>query len=728
MIKQYHKIVKKANKFTVKKRVLISLLIPPIILAVLFMLLYFLWLKDLPSPTKLNATTSSYSTQIFDRNNKLLYTLYSDRNQTFVPLEKIPKDIQHATIAVEDKDFYNHGAVDFRGIARALYANMFHEQFQGGSTLTQQLVKNSLLTPERTIQRKIKEVVLAFAVEILYNKNQILEMYLNQVPYGGTSYGVEAASQTYFGRSIDKLTLAEQAYLAGLPEAPSTLSPFGSHPELGKRRQEEILRKMVEQGYITQAQREEAAKQPLKFQKISNPIKAPHFVFYVRDLLVKKYGEQAVEQGGLRVITSLDLELQEYAQATVAAEIEKVRHYKVGNGGALITKPGTGEILAMIGSTDYFDPKHGNVNTTIALLQPGSSIKPINYAVGLLKGYTAATPFIDAPICFPNPPQETYCPKNYDGKFHGIVQMREALGNSLNIPAVEMLKMNTLDSMIATASAMGISTFKSADNYGLSLTLGGGEVTMVDMATAFGVFANQGYRVDLHPILKVTDNKGEILEEYKPPKSPIFGKKVLPSEVTFIISDILADNKARLMAFGPSSELVIPKQHVSVKTGTTNDYRDNWTIGYTPSYLIAVWVGNNDHSPMSGIVSGVTGAAPIWNALMSHVLDGKKPEIPQKPPNVFGKYVCTTLVVGGGEGQNCPTRFEYIIKGTETKNQGTIKKEPVWVDKTTGAQASPGQTENVEAKEHDVMTDSFGNKYCLSCAHPDPNPSVSPTP
>lgn len=740
MIKYYTKFVKKTKRFR-NKRFLLTLGIPVVLMLTLFFLFYFFWLKDLPSPARLQTTTSSYSTQIFDRNGKLLYTLYSDRNQTFVALEKIPKHIQQATIAIEDKDFYKHGAVDFRGIARALYANMFHQQFQGGSTLTQQLVKNSLLTPERTIQRKIKEVVLAFAVELLYSKDQILEMYLNQVPYGGTAYGIEAASQTYFGKSVDRLTLAEQAYIAGLPEAPSVLSPFGSHPERGKRRQEEILKKMVEQGYITQQQREEAAKQPLKFQKISNPIKAPHFVFYVKDLLVQKYGEQVVEQGGLKVITSLDLELQEYAQATVAAEVEKVSGYRVGNGGAIITNPGTGEILAMVGGKDFFgepEPEgcipgsscmfEPNVNVTISHRQPGSSIKPINYAVGLIKGYTAATPFIDASICFPNPPQQPYCPKNYDGKFHGVVQMREALGSSLNIPAVQMLKMNGLDAMIATASAMGITTFEDSSRYGLALTLGGGEVLMTDMATAFGVFANQGYRIDLHPILKVIDNQGKVLEEYKPPKSPIFGKKVIPSEVAFIISDILADNNARLMAFGSRSELVIPRQHVSVKTGTTNDYRDNWTIGYTPSYLIAVWVGNNDNRAMSGIVSGVTGAAPIWNALMSHVLEGKKPEIPQKPPNVFGKYVCTTFTVGSNNGQNCPTRFEYIIQGTETKSPGTIKREAVWVDKTTGAMAAPGQSENIEAKEHDVLIDSFGNKYCITCTHPEPTPSISPTP
>lgn len=730
MIKRYKKVVKKAKgiSFSFSKKGFLFGLIPlAILLLAIVGVFYFFILRDLPSPTKLGNTSASYSTHIYDRNGELLYTIYGERNQTFVPLNKIPKQIQQATIAIEDKDFYHHGAVDFRGIARAFYSSVFHKQLQGGSTLTQQLVKNGLLTPERTIIRKVREVTLAFAVELLHSKNEILEMYLNQVPYGGTAYGVEAAAQTFFGKHINELTLAEQAYLAGLPESPSTLSPSGSHPELGKKRQEEVLRKMQEQGYITKEEKEKAIAQKLKFERITNPIKAPHFVFYVKDLLTKKYGSQAVEQGGLKVYTSLDLKTQEFAQKTVAEEVEKVKHFKVGNGAAVITKPGTGEILAMVGSKDYFDPKDGSVNIAIALRQPGSSIKPINYAVGLAKGYSAATPFIDQPVCFPNPPGKPYCPRNYDGAFHGVVQMRYALANSLNIPAVQMLKLNTLESFIASASAMGITTLKDPNQYGLSLTLGGGEVTMVDMATAFGVFANQGYRMDLHPILKVTDNKGQIVEEYKPPKSPIFGKKVMPSEVAFIISDILSDNNARTMAFGPNSELKVNKQRVSVKTGTTNDYRDNWTIGYTPSYLVAVWVGNNDNTPMSGIVSGVTGAAPIWNELMSEMLKGKKPEIPQKPAKIVGKYVCSSTGLPSTDGGKCPTRFEYFIKGAPQKTVN-YSKEKVWIDKTTNTIAKPGQTDNVEEKEETVMVDPLGNKYCVTCPRPTAAPSASPTP
>jgi membrane peptidoglycan carboxypeptidase len=344
-VKRYKKTIKKVRKFSLNKRTIFFFLIPGFLLLVGFIFFYSFILKDLPSPTKLSNNTASYSSQIYDRNGKLLYTLYSDKNQTFVPLAKIPKDLQEATIAIEDKDFYRHGAVDFRGITRAAYSIFVNKQMQGGSTLTQQLVKTSLLSPEQTLQRKVKEVILAFATEIMYSKDEILEMYLNQVPYGGTQYGVGAASQTFFGKDVSKLTLAENAYLAGLPESPSVLSPYGSHPERGKIRQQEILRKMLEQGYITREEYEKARKQELRFQKISNPIKAPHFVFYIRDLLIQKYGQQVVERGGLKIQTSLDLETQDFVQKTVAEEVANVKQYKVGNGAAQITLIQSKEVL-----------------------------------------------------------------------------------------------------------------------------------------------------------------------------------------------------------------------------------------------------------------------------------------------------------------------------------------------------------------------------------------------
>jgi len=700
-----------------------------ILLTAFFSIFYYFILRDLPSPTKLSSSSIPQSTQIFDRNDKLLYTIYGNKNQTFIPLNQIPKSLQKATIAIEDKDFYRHGAIDVRGIIRAAYSTLVHRELQGGSTLTQQLVKTSLLTPERTIIRKFKEVILSFATEIIYPKDRILEMYLNQVPYGGTAYGVEAASLTYFGKHTKELSLSESALIASLPEAPTAFSPYGAHPELAKERQKKVLKKMYELGYISKSELEKAINEPLNYQKISNKIKAPHFVLYVKDLLVKKYGEQVVEEGGLKVKTSLDLDVQEYAEASVAAEVATLKNYNVGNGAALVTSPATGEILAMVGSKDYFDiEEDGNVNVTLALRQPGSSIKPINYVTGLIKGYNAATPFVDIATCFPNQGQKSYCPVNYDGKWHGVVQMRPSLGNSINISAVKMLKLNGVEAMIATASAMGITTFEDPSRYGLSLTLGGGEVTMTDMATAYGVFANNGYRIDLHPILKITNARGKTIEEYEAPKSPIFGKKVIPSSASYIISHILQDNDARSMEFGTNSELRINNKTVSVKTGTTNDFRDNWTIGYTPSFLVTTWVGNNDNKPMNGLVSGITGAAPIWHKIMSHLLEKMPDEPMQKPSDVIGKNVCSTsglIPPPDGTPDRCPTRFEYFIQGTEPKmvDPGRTK---VWVDKGTHDLSKKDQTDNLELKDEIVVTDPTGDRYCLSCPHPTPEPDKKP--
>ncbi len=707
-----------------KKEILILLLV--VLFGASF---YYFILKDLPLPTKLSSTSNPQSTLIYDRNGKLLYQIYDKKNQTFIPLSSFPRYMQQATIAIEDRSFYQHGAVDLKGIARAMVSIVLKQQVQGGSTLTQQLVKNSLLSQERTIPRKIKEIILSFATEIIYSKNQILQMYLNQSPYGGPSYGVEAAAESYFGKHAKDLTLAESALLAGLPQSPTRYSPFGSHPELAKKRQIEVLKAMQEEGYITSEQAKKAGKETLDYKRFANNIEAPHFVLYIKDLLIEKYGEKTVEEGGLKVTTSLDYDVQKQAEETVFSEVNKLpKYYKVSNGAALVTSPKTGEILAMVGSKDYFDTSvDGNVNITTSLRQPGSSIKPINYAAGLATKYNAATTFIDEKICFPNQGGRDYCPVNYDGKWHGLVQLRYALGNSFNIPAVKMLKLNGIDTMIATASAMGITTFTSPQNYGLSLTLGGAEVKMTDMATAFGVFANGGYRIDLHPILKIVDNQGKVLEEYKAPTSPIFGKKVLPEGVAYIISDILADNGARMAAFGSNSELVIPKQTVSVKTGTTNDYKDNWTIGYTPKYLVTTWVGNNDNTQMSGVVSGVTGAAPIWNGIMSYLLKDRPSEGLSRPFSVIQKQVCSDTGSFPGAGGTCPTRLEYFIKGTE-KASGTVANESVLIDKTTQDLAKKGQVDNTEPKEQTIFTDATGDKYCISCPHPTPTPSPTPTP
>lgn len=728
------------KKLLVKRRAFVFWLFPAMLIAVF----YWFILRDLPSPARLGRYDVPLATKIYDRNGELLFDIFADQNRSPVPLSDIPKIVRDATIAIEDKTFYQHSGINpIGGVVRALYASVLNKKLQGGSTITQQLVKSALLTPERTITRKLKEFLLAPTVELLYSKDKILEMYLNTVPYGGTAWGIETAAEKYFGVSIKDVTLAQAAILAGLPQAPTLYSPFGAHPELAKERQKEVLRRMAEDGYITKEQAETAANEPIEYRQETG-IQAPHFVMYVKEQLVEKYGEVLVERGGLKVTTTLDLELQNYTQATVAAEVAKLKNLRVGNGAAIVTKPSTGEILAMVGSIDYFATPSGSFNVTTALRQPGSSIKPINYAIGIEnKIVTPATTFLDIPTCFIGTPgQPLYCPRNYDGTFRGPVQLRFALGNSLNIPAVKMLYLNTVEGMVASASAFGLDTLTDPSKYGLSLTLGGGEVRMTDMAEAFSVFANAGIRHDLVSILKVVDKNGKVLEENKDPNVAkdipsqllLTGQRTVSAETAFLISHMLLDNNARQQAFGPSSALVIPNRAVSVKTGTTNDLRDNWTIGYTPQFLVAAWVGNNDNSPMNPyLTSGVTGAAPIWNKIMRRVLEGKPDIWPKQPDGVTGGRVCTTngLLPPNTDGTpnqqdsagsqpdealGCPTRYEYFIKGTVAKS--TSSRQIVPIDKATGDLAAPGVTENIEMQEHDIAWDGV-TRWCLDCTHPE---------
>ena len=685
------------------------------IILISFIPFYFFILKDLPSPSRLTSGEFPVSTKIFDRNGQLLYEIYADYNRTPIKLETLPEHIKQATIAIEDKNFYKHHGLAWEGITRAFINIVFKKNLQGGSTITQQLIKTTLLTSERTLQRKIREALLAFFTEIRYSKNEILEMYLNHVPYGGTAYGIEQAAKLYFNKPSKDLNLAEASILAGLPQAPTRYSPFGPNPEAAKNRQQQTLNRMIEDKYINSEQAQTAFNQTLKFAPQTINIKAPHFVLYVKKLLVEKYGQQTVEKGGLRVITSLDYNLQQYAEATIATETAKLKRMKVSNAAALITKPRTGEILAMVGSKDYFDIEiDGNVNITTSLRQPGSSIKPINYATGLIKGFNPATMFLDVPVCFNVPGQPSYCPRNYDNKFHGPTQMRFALASSYNIPAVKMLAANGLEAMIATASAMGITTFKDSSLYGLSLTLGGGEVKMVDMAVAFGVFANAGLKINLTPILKIENYQGNILEEIDLANELPSGEKVIPTEVAYLISHILLDNSARAPAFGTHSQLNIANHAVSVKTGTTDDVRDNWTIGYTPSYLTVTWVGNNDNSPMNPyLVSGVTGAAPIWHNIMTKILENQPDEWPKKPENVVGLQVCNISGLLPGDS-GCQTRYEYFIKDKQPTQTENIKKN-VWINKDTNKPPQPDQTENLELKEHIVLSDPVQQEYCLTC-------------
>jgi penicillin-binding protein 1C len=693
---------------------------------------FSLWLFwGIPLPTKLTSPDIPVSTQILDRKGELIYEVYADKRRSPVKLDDLPDHLKNATIAIEDKEFYKHYGFSYTGIARAAWKIVTRGKLEGGSTLTQQLVKNSLLSPERTVRRKAREFFLTIVVEGIYSKNQILELYLNQIPYGSTAYGIESASQLYFGKPAKDLNLAESALIAGLPQSPTRYSPFGAHPELATERQQEVLNQMVKAGYISEEDKGKALEFKLVYAQISAPA-APHFALWIKDQLVEKYGEKTVEQGGLRVTTTLDLELQKFTQEAVATEVAKLSKQKVGNGAAMITHPATGEILAMVGSKDYFaTDEDGKVNVLLANRQPGSSIKPINYALGLKdKKITAATTWADVPTCFAVAGQSAYCPVNYDGGYHGLVQTRFALGNSYNVPAVKILAVNGVKNLTDFAQSMGLTTLTDPDRYGLSLTLGGGEVRAYDMATAFGVFANDGVKQELIAVTKVENWKGKVLEEIEIKDIKLSGERVLDQGVTFLISHILHDNNARSQAFGSSSFLNV-KGHpeVSVKTGTTNDRRDNWTIGYTKHALAVVWVGNNDNTPMSGAVSGVSGASPIWNKIIKEVLDkAEKGEYdseddghawPLQPEEVVGANICadTGGVIPSGDPNNpgCPSRFEYFMAGT-VPTTSTITNKDVLVFKDTGQVAnSDALPEQVEPQNKTIFTDLTGGTYCMNC-------------
>jgi len=697
--------------------------------------IYFFIFYKLPSPQSLkNYKATPLSTHILDRNGKLLYQLYQEQKRSPIKIDVLPKYVFQASIAIEDKNFYQHNGISiFGGMFRAIKDSLLRQQLQGGSTITQQLVKSALLTPERTIQRKIREIVLALWTEKIFSKNEILELYLNQIPYGGAVYGIEEASQRFFGKQAKKLTLAEAAFLAGLPQAPSQYSPY-NNPNLALKRRNEVLKAMFEQKYIDKATYEKTIKTKIVVKPFEEKIKAPHFVFYIKNILEQKYSTKEIEEGGLKITTTLDLDTQEEAEKILKDELEKAKHLDVTNGAVLVTRPPTGEILAMLGSVDYFATGSGTFNVVTSDRQPGSSIKPINYAIGIeRKLVTAGTLFIDSPTCFVGAGQpKGYCPVNYDGQFHGPQGLRFSLGNSYNIPAVKMLAVNGVKEFVASASAFGINSFKDPKNYGLSLTLGGGEVKMAEMATAFSSFANRGVVKELNPILKIEDKFGKVLYEFKSPnfvaniKKPlnypsffsIGGKKPLSEETAFIISHILLDDNARSQAFGTSSFLVVPGKAVSVKTGTTDDKRDNWTIGYTPNFMTTVWVGNNDNSPMNPyLASGVTGAAPIWNRVMRYLLKTQPDLWPIRPENVIGKQICWDsgdLMAKKDDGtENCQSRFEYFIKGTEPK-EPHISKQTVAVTKDD--KLAPENWPDVEMKEKTIIKDMF-SRYCVDCSH-----------
>jgi len=678
--------IAKLKLFLLSLGIFIVVLIPPT---------YLFWklvIKNLPSPDELVSRKVGVSTKIYDRGGVLLYKIFKNENRTPVALSQIPIHVRLATLAIEDAEFYSHPGFSVRGIVRAGIKILEGKEITGGSTITQQLVKNALLTPEKTLVRKLREIVVAVQVERTFTKDQILEMYLNETPYGGTAYGIQEAARVYFGKDVDRLSLGEAALLAGLPKSPTQYSPFGPNPALTFERQKEVLRLMELNGFITEEQKQAAVHEKITFAPNRTDIKAPHFVMYIRTLLEEKYGKELIEEGGLEVITTLDYSTQALAEEVVKEEVQKISSLNVKNAAALVITPETGEVLAMVGSKDYFDTKNdGNVNVTISPRQPGSSIKVVNYAYALSHGYTPATIIADTPVTFLVKGQPPYTPKNYEGGFRGNLPVRNALAESRNVVAVKVLASYGVENMIDMGRRLGITSWENPENYGLSLTLGGGEVKLIDLARVYATIANYGKRPEITSILRVSNNKGEVLEENgciktNPPMIARFkeltlnayasesgqitqegkegsclGQQVLDERVAYLLVDILKDNKARTPAFGANSSLVISNHgEVAVKTGTSNDLRDNLTVGFNQKYLVAVWVGNNDASPMARIASGITGAAPIFHKIMSVLLASEAPHEWEVPTGLVQLPICT--LTGTLPCEGCATRLEWFLE------------------------------------------------------------------
>ncbi|MCX6785248.1 MAG: PBP1A family penicillin-binding protein [Candidatus Komeilibacteria bacterium] len=587
--------------------------------------------RDLPDPNKLTERAIAQSTKIYDRTGEhLLYEIHGDQKRTIIPLTDIPSYAVQATLTLEDQHFYEHGGFSlwsmFRGV---ILQTLKGQQAQGGSTLTQQLVKNAILTNERTITRKLKELILAYRIEKKYTKDQILQMYFNEIPYGGSAYGIEAAAQTYFGKDAQNLTLAEAALLAALPKSPSYLSPYGSHTDELFGRQQYALKEMVKLGYITADQATATINEKLVFKSKIDNITAPHFVFFVKELLAEKYSDQLVEQGGWKIISTLDYDMQKKAEAIVKEQADKnAANFNAGNAALVSIDVKTGQILAMVGSKDFFDDSiNGQVNVATSPRQPGSSFKPIVYATAFKRGYVPETVLYDLVTNFPTEVEKTYTPHNYDSKEHGLVSLRQALAGSLNIPAVKMIYLTGISNVLDLADAFGYTTLSDRSRFGLSLVLGGGEVKLLEHTNAFGNFAREGKKINYVAVLRLEDNQGKILEEFKEPRP----EQVLDPNISNMVTDILSDNNARSFIFGEKNYLTLSGRPAAVKTGTTNNYHDAWTIGYTPGLVTGVWVGNSNNDAMKKGADGSQVAAPIWNKFMSSVLASTPAESFNKP-------------------------------------------------------------------------------------------------
>ncbi len=658
----------KKRKERIRKWVIttIAVLIGLGLLGVLALSIALAWIsRSLPDPDTLITRSVPLTTRIYDRTGThVLYEIHGDENRSLVKITDLPSYVPHATVAIEDKTFYEHHGVSWQGLIRAFVSSVLEGKRIGGtSTLTQQLVKNAILTNERTITRKLKEILLALQLERVFTKDQILQLYLNEIPYGSTMYGIESAAKGYFGKSAKDLTLDEAALLASIPQAPDLYNPYGTglhgdNRDLLVQRQHYVLDQMAEQGYITKDQADAAKKvdtlKKLVPKQVGN-ISAPHFVMYVRSLLENEYSQQTVETGGLNVITTLDWDKQQIAEDEVKKGVDaRGEKYNFTNAAMIAIDPKTGQILSMVGSKDFFDNEHdGQVNVVLSPRQPGSSFKPIVYAAGFIKGYTPDTTLWDVNTVFKTDIKD-YQPYDYDLKERGPVTVRQALQGSLNIPAVKMLYLVGVGRVLDFAEQLGYSTFADRSRFGLSLVLGGGEVKLLEHANAYAAFANNGVQYPTSVILKVTDADGKTLEEWKQPD----GKQVMDPAIAERVSNVLSDNNARAYVFGLHSALTLPGRPAAAKTGTTNDFHDAWTLGYTPSLVAGVWVGNNDNAQMKRGADGSVIAAPIWQGFMTRALEGTAaesftppPPDPVTKPVLLGQATDVTLKIDKATGK-----------------------------------------------------------------------------
>ena len=678
--------------------------------------LIMLWISTfkIPDLKGFDERIIAQSTKIYDKTGEiLLYDIHQNIKRTIVPYENIARNIKNATVAIEDAEFYEHKGIKPTAIIRAIFANILAGGYsQGGSTITQQVVKNSILTKEKKIARKIKEWVLAIKLEKVMDKKEILTLYLNEAPYGGSIYGIEEASLSFFGKNSKDLTLVESAYLAAIPKAPTHYSPYGNYRDELEDRKNLVLEKMLEYNFINKQEYNDARNKKIVFlSKDDKGIRAPHFVMYIKSYLEEKYGSKVLEEGGLKVITTLDYELQEKAEEIVKRyALENEEKFNAENASLTTIDNKTGQILVMVGSRDYFDEEiDGNFNVAIAHRQPGSAFKPFVYATAFNKGYLPDTVVFDLETEFsvycnpdgtPELPQyedRCYTPENYDNIHRGPVSLRDALAQSINIPAIKVLYLAGLQDSLKTAKDLGINSLTNINQYGLTLVLGGGEVSLLDITSAYSVFANNGIKNPHTPILKIEDSENEIIEEFKPKP-----RKVLLEQSALYISDILSDNVARTPAFGSRSPLYFEGYDVAAKTGTTNDYRDAWTVGYTNQVSVGAWAGNNDNSSMEKRVAGFI-ITPLWNEFMKEVLNKYPKEKFKKPEPVKNIENVKPIIRGLWQGDE--TYFiDKISEKLATKyTPEEMKIEKVvpnyhsilyWIDKNNPLGQKPTTPEN----------------------------------